>query len=637
MATIEQLSAALVRADKAGDAAGAKALAAELRRVSASAAPQYDPSAGGNALKVLNPFGQDFNTGIDIGETTTRALAGAGKAFADTGRGVGQYLGLTSRDDVAASRQRDAPLMQTGAGQAGNFGANVAIAAPTMFIPGAATIPGAAAVGAAQGLVQPSVSTGETLGNAALGGAAGAGGVAAVRAIKGLYQGGKALAEPFTQAGREKIAGRMIDRFAANPATVAGTSSAPTATGALPTLAEQTGDAGLARLQDSLRSVDPQIGNQIGQRLRDNNAARVGALQGLAGTSAQRDAASAARTVATKPLYDAALAQKIDVTPELKDLLKRPSTQKALARAANIASEEGRVFGLTKGTPAVPGQQILDANGNVLLDLGTAATPGKVTGQTLQDIKMAMDALLKDPTSGIAGEEARLIKSTRDAIVRSMEGSIPEFNGARTGYARLSQPLNAMDIGEHVARKATSNTSDLAGNQRMQANALLGMLRDEEGLIKQATGRKGLGNKLSNILTPEQENILRSVASETDRAAAVASDGNGPGSATAQRMASQNVLRQIVGPTGLPSSWAESVIANTAIGKPLNLLYGGVAEPKIQQALARAVLDPEYAKLVQEAARQAGPRAPSQNALIRALVSAARVTPSTAATTQNGE
>jgi hypothetical protein len=44
-------------------------------------------------------------------------------------------------------------------------------------------------------------------------------------------------------------------------------------------------------------------------------------------------------------------------------------------------------------------------------------------------------------------------------------------------------------------------------------------------------------------------------------------------------------------------------LANTFIGKPLNLVYGGVAEPRIQQALADAVLDPAKARVLLDAVR----------------------------------
>lgn len=101
--------------------------------------------------------------------------AGMGKAFVDVGRGVGQLLGVTEREDVKKSRELDAPLMKTGAGLAGNITGNVAALAPTLAIPGVNTVGGAAALGAAMGLAAPSASTSETMMNVGGGAILGAG------------------------------------------------------------------------------------------------------------------------------------------------------------------------------------------------------------------------------------------------------------------------------------------------------------------------------------------------------------------------------------------------------------------------------------------------------------------------------
>lgn len=553
--------------------------------------------------------------------TFDKLAAGAGKAVVDLGRGAGQLLGLVSEADIKEARKLDEALMNTGAGKAGNFAGNMLMALPTAFVPGANTLTGAAAIGGIQGLLQPTADGESRLGSAALGAGAGAGGVAAGRAVAGAYQGAKAMVEPFTQAGRDKIAGRVIQRFAADPAKVAAAQGGASVTGAVPTVAEVTGDAGMARLQDAVRSMDPQISNQITQRLADNNAARVSTLQSLAGNSSQRAAAEAARSAASSDLYQQATRAAYTVDGALEELLKRPAVQQAMARAKTLASNQGRTVAF-------------DVNpSNAFSGMGVPTNSTRqINGQALQDLKMAMDEMLTDPASGFTGKAGNTIKDLRGQLINWMESANPAFKAARTAYRDASKPLNAMDIGEEIARRATSNTSDLAGNPRMQANALLGMLRDEGGLIERATGRKGLGNKLADILSPDQLAKLRAVASETDRAAAVASGGAGPGSATAQRMASQNILRQMVGPTGLPESWAESALANTVLGKPLNLLYGGVAEPKIQQALAEAVLNPSRAaQLVQGAQPQVSQLPPG--VLRRLLEQSARTMPSTLAVT----
>jgi len=167
MATLEQLSAALVKADAAGNAEDAKAFADEIRKMRPVSAPMSaDPTEGMSTFE--------------------KAAAGAGKAIVDTLQGAGQMLGLADRADVAETRRRDAPLMNTTAAKVGNFAGNVAMMAPASLIPGSATVPGAAAIGAGIGLIQPSASTGETLANVALGGAGGAAGQAVANKVPAM-------------------------------------------------------------------------------------------------------------------------------------------------------------------------------------------------------------------------------------------------------------------------------------------------------------------------------------------------------------------------------------------------------------------------------------------------------------------
>lgn len=108
------------------------------------------------------------------GTTTENLLAGAGKAFVDLGRGVGQLVGAVSNDDVAESRKLDADLMETKAGKVGNIVGNVAATVPALAIPGANTVAGAGVIGAGLGFLQPSESKTERLTNTAVGGAVGA-------------------------------------------------------------------------------------------------------------------------------------------------------------------------------------------------------------------------------------------------------------------------------------------------------------------------------------------------------------------------------------------------------------------------------------------------------------------------------
>jgi hypothetical protein len=121
-------------------------------------------------------FAAEVDPTKDMG-TGQRALAGVGKAMTDYARGAGQLVGLVSRDDVAETRGLDAPLMATTGGKFGEFvGKAAPLAAVGFAAPALATVKGAAALGGAAGLLEPSVSTGETIQNVVLGAGAGAAG-----------------------------------------------------------------------------------------------------------------------------------------------------------------------------------------------------------------------------------------------------------------------------------------------------------------------------------------------------------------------------------------------------------------------------------------------------------------------------
>lgn len=102
-----------------------------------------------------------------------RFLAGMGKGMVDLARGAGQRLGLVDQSAIDESRKRDAPLMQTGAGAAGNVAGNLAGLAPALLVPGANTVAGAAAVGGLSGALQPTAGDESALKNATVGAALG--------------------------------------------------------------------------------------------------------------------------------------------------------------------------------------------------------------------------------------------------------------------------------------------------------------------------------------------------------------------------------------------------------------------------------------------------------------------------------
>jgi len=533
-------------------------------------------------------------------------VAGYGSAIPRLARGVGQRLGLVSQEEVDQANAYDAPLMNTGAGTAGNIAGNIAAALPTVAIPGAATIGGASTIGAVQGFVAPTSSGESVLKNTALGGIAGGGSVIAGRGLNSLYQGARALVEPFTQRGREAIGGRVLEQFGVGARDVAGLSGNPSVTGARPMLAELIQDpaaaAGAARLQGAMRSVDPRTSAMMTAREVENNAARVGALEGIAGG---RDAAAAARQATAGPAYqrafavDAGTAMTPELQREMTALMRSPAIQQAARAARTNAANAGRNVGPANGSGSIEG---------------------------LHNVKLALDDMIAKARGGngtpAQATQASGLEAARDRVVRFIEQLSPDYASARTGYAAASRPVNQADIATEVLRSGSSPTSDLAGVQRLMPNKLLGAMEDEGALMQRATGRN-LGNDLGGVMEPNQLATIRGVVGEVDRAGAVARAENGPGSPTAQRLASQNVLRQVLGPTGLPESWAESTMLNTLM-RPVQFGYNQVAEPRIQQVISEALLDPSRAAaLLQQA--QAGQIRLPDNVLTQLAAAAARL------------
>ena len=171
MAGIKELETALINADKAGDVAAARTLAAAIRSARSSTVgkmPSMDPTEGMS--------------------TAEKFLAGAGKGMTDVARGVGQAVGLVNQDSIDAAKAQDAALMKTGAGMAGAITGGVAATLPTLAIPGAGTLTGSAAIGAGTGLLAPVASDESRIANTALGATGGAVGNAAARGLSMLAQ-----------------------------------------------------------------------------------------------------------------------------------------------------------------------------------------------------------------------------------------------------------------------------------------------------------------------------------------------------------------------------------------------------------------------------------------------------------------
>lgn len=511
-------------------------------------------------------------------------MAGAGKGLKETVTGA-----FMSPEEVKASRRRDAPLMATGAGMAGNIVGNIAAALPAMFVPGANTVLGAGALGGVMGLLQPSETGQERATNALTGGLASGGLTAAIRGLPAVYN---ALAGPMTAAGRDRIALGTINRFAADQNALSRANPAELVPGSPPSLAEATGDTGIAQLQRASMSTSPEAASAFSDAAASRQGARLNALRGIAGEEGKRDFFVASRDQAAKELYQKAFDETPTLTPwiqgQITQLQKRPSFGPAVAKAQQRALEEGITL-----------------------------NPDNVT-QVLHYTKMAMDDMIGAANSSGQKGEAAAIMGTRDKLVSLLESKdfSPSYREARDTYAQMSKPINQMDVGEALYKKLQPALSDF-GAGRSTPGMFAQAVREGDRTAKTATGFRGA--TMEGTLTPEQLGTVNNIANDLGRFVRAQEAGRVPGSPTAQYLAGQQVMREIMGPLGLPESWAQSFIAELLqrgtkfAGKTL----GNPIESKVQTRLMEMLLDPRVAQKAQvnSLARQA------QSAPVNALAS----------------
>jgi len=544
--------------------------------------------------------------GMSFGE---RLLAGAGKAFVDIGRGTQQLLSDSPELQAQIDEQArlDKPLMATGAGLTGNILGGAAALAPTFAIPGAGTVVGSTLLGGISGALQPVTSEQNRLTNVATGGLfGGAGQVLGNLAPRAL----SAVTAPFREGGRARIIGETLQEFAADPAAIrrAATSRVP---GVEMTTAEATRDPGLAILQRVAQSQNPAFGSELAAQELRNIASSANVVRDIAQTPRAMAEAVAAREAAAAPFYQQAFNTTVRADEELARLMRRPEIASAFRQAQENAANAGL---------PVPGNFYQPARRVPQGLSGMREVPeqfGEVSGETLHQIKMALDAsLASGPQRGIAGANARAIRSARNDFLSWLEDRIPAYQTARETFAEASRPINQMETGNELIRRMIGSAQEVAGYDPtlVKTEAFATGLRNLDDVVRRATGRSELS---ADVLTPAQRQSLLDVNDYLSNRQFVQNVAKPPGSNTAQNLAGQNFMRSIAGPLGLPSGFLESQVSR--------LLSAGFAprfapyEQNLQTELAAALLNPQTASGALEAGVPTGASPALLDAYSRAL------------------
>lgn len=541
-------------------------------------APDGNPTAGNsfldNALAGAGKAFSDIDAGITQKKTQLAAWAddklpwqdARHKFIASIGGANPQEANAYVQQKIDEQKALDAPLRATTGGKVGNIAGNVAIAAPTMFVPGGQTLAGSMLTGALFGGVEPTATGDSTLVNAGLGALGGTIGYGATKyAIPAAISGAKSLLRSSDSKVGAQILGAAGSDADAQAAITALNASKPIVPGSLPTAGQASGNAGIAALERTASQTNPSVINQFAQRATNNNAARVNALQDVAGADGARDFFAADRGQVAKDLYGDAFSSGIDpanLTPWVKgqvtQLLQRPSIQAAMGQAKNLAAEDG-----------------IKLNDDTSL-------------QGLHYAKQALDDQISQ--SARAGTDVLTSKlmDTKNMLLGVMDKMSPQYAQARATFQGMSKPINAMDTAQAIADKSIN---PLTGNLQPQAYAR--SLSDTTA--KRATGFNGA--TLEGTMEPQQLATLNAI--KDDLASTVfAQNASRAGSDTMQKSVfSQsmsnlggnlaNMVKRIPGSGVLLDNWNKVGIAQ---------------KNELATKLAQGLLDPaETARLMQTA------------------------------------
>lgn len=513
--------------------------------------------------------------------------AGGGKFLVDTGRGLYQ-LGAEAlnaispslvsnktvqqlRKEADATAKRDAPLMNTKAGAAGNATGVVLSSLPMLAVPGANTYLGASLIGAASGAMAPVGTNDSRLRNIGIGAGSAAGGLLLGRTLVGGAKAIKAAAQPFYGKGQQQIVNNMVRKFVANPqAAELAAARAPKVPGYRPTLAEATQDPGIAQLQRSLFSANQDIANTLTTRDMENLAALKGSLSHIAGDDATRSAAVTARANAASPFYAQADVAQVPGDDVLASLLKRPSLQAAVGRAERLAADNGESLVLSADGP----------NGQPVF-----------SGKGLHYLKQALDDMLDNPgATGIGKNEQGALTNNRAALLDWMDQNVPGYGQARQTFSSMSEPVNKMDVGQALYEKLTPALDDHVAQPAVRAANFAEALRKGDQLARKTTGLKNA--TLQKVLGKDHATVNQ-VAEALARRSSAQSLGKAVGSNTAQNLSGQHLVGT------LSDSLQEAIpllrllngmSAGESLARPINWALKG-QDPSIQSKLAQVLLE----------------------------------------------
>jgi hypothetical protein len=378
----------------------------------------------------------------------------------------------------------------------------------------------------------------------------------------------KKMVQPFTDLGRDKIAGEVLTGLARNPSSSIqrGESYQQRVPGYQPTTAQATKDLGLISAETPIKSLD--MTGRFAEQQSTANQARMNIINRMAREVEDVTAAEARRNAITDPLRENAFAQSnvdpvtfksaIDliVGRQVNSILKSPqgkrSTVQAVVKDAyqdiKRANTPQDLYEIRKDLRAME-RGLLDKSGQG----GPSSSAYKVSRKELNDI----------------------IKAVDDVI----ESAAPGYQDYLRKYASMSKGIESMSAAQDFRSRVISTIPD----PQNPGSFILSQPSFARAIRAAKDGKNFEG------LSKAQIAVLDKIAKDLDEGVLNRATKM-PGSDTFKNMSTANVIGGIIG----KQIFGDVPSVLQKIAAPMNWLYNGT-DDKIRELLVSAMLDPKLA------------------------------------------
>jgi putative component of toxin-antitoxin plasmid stabilization module len=368
---------------------------------------------------------------------------------------------------------------------------------------------------------------------------------------------GGAVVSPFTQAGREAIAGGVLNRLSQNPeqARLAMQNYEPTVPGSRATTAGASRDPGLMSAEKAIFGAFDTSGD-LATRASANSQARIDYLDRIARDKAAVDWAKNKRSEVTRPMREEAFSNALQVQNLQAPIIREIDQVMAGRKGASEPVQKGMTWLRSR--------------------LGEAGDdPGRLY-EVRKDVARMISGQLEKEYPGVRAAAGELINVKR-VIDSTIESVAPGYQQYMAQFAKSSRPIDMMKLLQNLRSKSLASTKNPITDSDML------------GAAAWTRTMRSMADEIETTLSPQQQKVLRNISADIDAGVAPQNASRTPGSDTIKNMSIANLTGRLLGEKYGSNATVQQV------GRALGWLTTA-PEDQVRRLLMDAMLDPVLAR-----------------------------------------